>query len=206
MAKSEEDPDKRAIWGLKASVDVNIPGKWHFDNESVKMYSTDYGFAAGGVCNIYLPSNFYFEPGVSLYYDRYSYSDLKTTDTDGNLVDYNPQIHKFGIRIPAVFGYVFSITETMDMAVFTGPEFNIGLIGKVKSKNKTLISETIPENLYGNGMQHRFDLAWKFGVGFPIGSLFVSIDAAVGVTDIMPGNISYRDNRASVSMTYYFNN
>lgn len=202
-ALADDSDDNDAIWGIKASFDINIPGDWHYDGGSVKMYRHDYGFAAGAVCNLYLGSSFYFEPGASLYYDRYAYSDLSVLSQNDTPTDSDAMVHKFGIRLPAVFGYVFTLLNRLDMTVFTGPEFNCGIIGRITARHKEIF-EVLPENIYAKGGQRRFDMAWRFGVGFPMDSFVISVDGAVGMTDLMPGNVSYRDNRASVSVTYYF--
>lgn len=63
--------NNKVLWGLKATVDVEIPGKWRSENSSVTMYKPGAGFTIGGVSNIYLGKNFYFEPGVSFFYSQY---------------------------------------------------------------------------------------------------------------------------------------
>ena len=69
--------DNSVIWGIKASVDAELPSKWHRDGGSVTMYRPGYGFTVGGVSNIYLGKNFYFEPGISLAYSQYRYKILR---------------------------------------------------------------------------------------------------------------------------------
>ena len=44
--------DNPVIWGIKASVDAELPSKWHRDGGGVKMYRPGYGFTVGGVSNI----------------------------------------------------------------------------------------------------------------------------------------------------------
>ena len=45
--------------------------------------------------------------------------------------------------------------------------------------------------------------AWKVGVGFPIDNMMVGVDAAIGMTDLLRTPMSFRENRVSVSFTYY---
>ena len=68
--------DTRPMWGIKATFDFNIPGNWHNDGSSIKMFDHGYGATLGAVCNIYLGHGFYFEPGLSFFYDSYAYNDL----------------------------------------------------------------------------------------------------------------------------------
>ncbi len=202
-AFASEQDEAGVLWGVKASFDLNIPGKWHTPAGSISMYDPGYGFTLGGVCNIDLSKGFYLEPGLSFFYDTYK-ADFITTNADGNVSRLGPTVSKAGIRVPVMVGYWFSIPDRFDLTVFTGPEVSYGFSGKVKLGDDHIV-EDWNDNLYGNeGMQRRFDAAWKVGLGAPINSLFVSIDAAIGITDLIPGAPSCRDNRASVSLTYYF--
>ena len=88
------------------------------------------------------------------------------------------------------------------MTVFTGPELNIALKGRAKVPD--IQDKEIGWDLFSEGGQHRFDLAWKVGVGFPIGNFLVSVDGSIGITDLQSGDVSFRENRASVGLTYYF--
>ena len=201
-AFASDKEEAGVLWGVKASFDVNIPGKWHTAVGSISMYDPGYGFTLGGVCNIDLAKGFYLEPGISFFYDTYK-ADITTTAADGNIVGNGPTVSKAGIRVPVMAGYWFSITDRFDLTVFTGPEVSYGFSGKVKWGDR--IVEDWIVNLYGKaGMQRRLDAAWKVGLGCPINSLLVSIDAAIGITDLIPGAPSCRDNRVSVSLTYYF--
>ena len=95
--------NNRVLWGLKASVDAELPGKWRGNDVSVKMYKPGVGFTIGGVSNIYLGKNFYFEPGVSFFYSQYKYDLIIGGET---LNDYkDPKLYKLGLEIPLVVGY-----------------------------------------------------------------------------------------------------
>lgn len=192
-------------WGVRASFDINIPGKWNVADKSIKMFRPGCGATVGAVCSIPWTNGFYLEPGVSLYYDTYSYDDLIISDVSGSPVETDPGVHKFGVRVPIVLGYDFTIADSFRMTVFTGPEFNCGLVGKVKTKHKDKLGPDFPDDIYsGKNAQHRFDFAWKIGVGFPVSNFQVGVDAEIGVSDLMPGDVSFRENRVNVYLTYYF--
>lgn len=201
-AKAEEG--NTVIWGVKAAFDVNIPGKWHADFGTMDWYKPGCGFTVGGVCNIDLTNGFYLEPGVSLFYDTYV-AKLSVSDDMGHPASADPRVSKFGVRVPVIVGYWIPVGDTFDLAVFTGPEVSYGFSGKVKLK-KEFELEDWDDALYGknDGAQRRCDLAWKVGVGFPIRSFVVSVEGAIGITDLIKGPASCRDNRVSVSATYYF--
>ncbi len=202
-----EEKDTRPMWGVKAGLDFNLPGKWHIGDSRVKMYRQGFGVNVGGLCNIYLGKDFYFEPGISLFYDVYSYYDLVILGDDGtNFSDYsNPYIYKVGFRIPLIFGRSIDFSERFSMSVFTGPELNYAFAGGIKGKNSKRLEET-GVTLFGkgDGCQRRFDCAWKVGIGVPMNEWFLSLDAAFGLTDMLKGGGSFRENRVTLGVTRYF--
>lgn len=197
---AQESEDTAPMWGVRAAFDMNIPGDWHINGSNVKMYNHGYGGTLGTVCNLYLGRGFYLEPGVSLFYDSYSYSDLSVIDATGNISAVDPSLYKFGLRVPVVAGYSFGIGRGT-MSVFTGPELSVALAGKVRLDDN---EEDFDLSLFGPKGQNRFALSWKVGIGVPLGSWFVSIDASLGVTDVYRSEISFREHRVSVGLTKYF--
>lgn len=201
-ASAQQEENTRPMWGVKAAFDINIPGKWHGDAGSIEMYRMGYGGTIGAVYNIYLGRNFYLEPGISLFYDTYSYKDLYMSAENTEIKD--PGIYKAGIRIPIVAGYEFSIANRLDMIVFTGPELNYAFTGDVKIKDNSLIDGTELAMFGKDGYQRRIDCAWKIGAGFPLDMWTVSVEASIGMTDLMKTEVSFRENRVSVGVTRYF--
>lgn len=196
-----DEVDTAPMFGLRAAFDINIPGDWHNSAGSIKMYRQGYGLTLGGVCNLYLGRGFYLEPGVSLFYDSYSYDDIEFMADSGPLRA-DPSLHKFGLRVPVVAGYSFDVSDKFSMSVYTGPELSWAISGRIKVKNKESIGD-IPDSLFGD-FHRRVDCAWKVGLGVPYNSFFIGIDAAIGMTDLLKNpNISFRENRVSVSLTYY---
>lgn len=55
----------------------------------------------------------------------------------------------------------------------------------------------------GKNGQSRFDCAWKIGIGFPWENMMLGLDASIGMTDLLRTPISFRENRVSVTFTYY---
>lgn len=200
-----QESEKAVLWGLKAAVDVELPGKWHGEHATVPMYKAGSGFQIGGVSNIYLGRNFYFEPGVSLFYSQYRYKDLLLTGNDGQWVENDPKIYKWGVEVPLVVGYTFGITEYFSMNVFTGPQLRYAFAGEIVIKDPG-IQEDLKNysDLWGINGQHRFDCSWKIGVGFPINNFNFAIEADLGITDLLKGAMKFRENRLGAALTYYF--
>ncbi len=201
---SQTTDDSRPMWGIKAALDVNLPGKWSAGGDKVDMYRHGFGGAVGAVYNIYLGHDFYIEPGLSLFYDAYSYKKLYVAE---NSQPIDPTIYKSGFRLPVVAGYSFDFTDRYGMSVYTGPELSYVFSGGIRGKYVTPDNEDIGEalNPYAkHGMFRRFDCAWKIGVAFPTDYVTLNIDAAIGITDICKHDISMRENRISIGLAHYF--
>lgn len=201
---ASDDGDRKVIWGVRAALDLNIPGDWHGDGGSVKMYRSGFGATLGAVANISLSQGFYLEPGVSLFYDTYSYDGLTIPDASGNEI-HDPGLYKFGVRVPVVAGYDFRIADKLDMTVYTGPELSCSFVGKVRlnDSQKEIVGDDFDNNLFGKNGQSRFDCAWKIGIGFPWENMMLGLDASIGMTDLLRTPMSFRENRVSVTFTYY---
>ena len=189
------------IWGIKAKIDAELPGKWHGNNNSVKIYNPGIGFTIGGFSNIYLGKNFYFEPGVSFFYSQYKYDLIIEIDALESYKD--PKLYKIGLQVPLVFGYTIDFSDKFSMDIFTGPQFRYAFGGKVIIKDKA-IEEQVKDVLDLWNVQRRFDCAWKVGIGFPIREFTVSLEADFGLTDLLKEGMSFRENRIGLGLTYYF--
>ena len=194
----------RVLWGIKATVDAELPGKWHGDHASFTMYRPGVGFSIGGVSNIWLGKYFYFEPGVSLYYSQYRFIDLIIEEyMKGHESD--PKLYKWGVEVPLTIGYEIGISKKFSMTVFTGPVLRYAFKGDIVIKNKDLIKdfehEFTPWDFAG---QRRFDCEWKVGIGFPVHDFTLSLEADLGITDLQKNDVSFRENRLGLGLTYYF--
>lgn len=197
---SAKSSDKNSYFGLKAGFDINIPGDWHNDGGSIKMFRNGCGFNIGVVYNAWLGKGFYLEPGLSLYYDSYSYYGVFSNE--GIIADKDPRLYKIGIRIPVVAGYEFNITDNLGMTIFSGPELNYSFAGKYVVKNRRFWGDMEDSPFI---TQRRVDCAWKVGVGFPINDFTLSVEGDIGMTDLMKNpDISFRENRCTIGLTYYF--
>ena len=195
--------DNSVIWGIKASVDAELPSKWHREGGGVTMYRPGYGFTIGGVSNVYLGKNFYFEPGISFAYSQYRYKDVVFSDSEGVIWETDPKIYKWSFQIPLVVGYTIDLSDEYSLNVFTGPQVRYAFAGGISFKNKEIAEEADEYVNLWNG-QRRFDLSWKVGVGIPINNFQISLEADLGITDLLKNDMSFRENRVGVGVTYYF--
>jgi len=189
-------------WGIRAAVDMNCPGDWKLGNgDDVKLYRNGFGFMVGGVYNLPLNGNLYFEPGVSLFYDTYCYDDLTVDGAGGQSVEMSPSVKKFGLRVPAVFGYRFFVSDRFGFSVYTGPELSYAFSDKVGLKTESDMEDL--GDLLRQDVR-RFDCAWKVGVGFPIGRWVVGVEGAFGLLDLGKGSVEFHENRVAVCVGYDF--
>lgn len=189
------------LWGVKASFDINTPGKWHVADTSVKAYRTGLGGAIGGVYTHYFNDNIFLEPSLSVFYDTYSHYEVYL---DESMTEKDPSIYKVGLRLPVVVGYTFDITDDFALAVFIGPEINYALAGGTRFKTKAM-ADAVNGKIFGKeGYQNRFNCAWKGGLGFPFSDWRVDFEASLGLTDIAKGDPSFKENRFSISLLRYF--
>lgn len=190
--------------GVRASFDVSIPGNWNIQGGHIKMFKPGCGFSVGCVYYQPLGKGLFLEPGLTLFYDTYSFDDLRITGIDGTIATKDPGVRKAGLRLPVQLGYEFRITEKWRLAVYTGPELSYVFSQNAHVKHRELLDEDFSPDLLGIKEHRRFDCAWKAGIAVPIDFIWVGIDAALGLTDLLPGNVTFRENRVSVNATYYF--
>ena len=195
-------------WGLRAAFDINIPGKiggiadTEAGNLLKERYRQGYGGTIGVVYDHWINGSIFLEPGVSLFYDSYSYKDLIIMEDEAGKGEKDPSLYKLGVRVPVVVGYSYDLMDALPMRVYTGPELSYAFAGDIRFKNRDLVGDW---HLFGkNGEQRRFDVAWKLGLGADFDLATVSVEATLGLTDLCPGKLSFRENRVSVVVTHFF--
>lgn len=198
-----ENGESNPMWGVRATGDVNLPGKVHNNVINDNMFRAGTGGAIGAVCNVFLGKNFYLEPGVSLFYDTYSYKDLMITNSDF-YEERDPLVYKIGLRIPVVVGYSISINDQISIAPFTGPELSYAFVGDIKIHDRDRLDAN-ELSLFGNpGYQRRVECGWKIGLAFFTGMWSFNIDGTIGMTNLMTNGMTFRESRGTVTLTRYF--
>lgn len=208
-AQTEEieiiEKNSNVIWGIKGCLSAELPSKVKVDNTSAKMYMSGFGASLGGMMNVNLGKNFYFEPELLLFYEGYSYDNIQVVAPNSPSVNVGPQIHKLGVRLPLKVGYFINISEKWGLEVFTGPQLSYAFYGNAKSTDEEIKDNYDLMHLYeGKYAQRRFDLGWKIGVGFPVEHFLISLEADFGITNMMKSYGTMRENRLSLGIGYYF--
>lgn len=191
-----------SFWGLRASLDVNVPGKFHTEGGGdIKVYKPGAGLTVGAVYNTTIAStNFYFEPGLSAFYDTYRWDDIRLGPDSKS---FNPRVTKIGVRVPLSVGYRFDLWEKASLLLFTGPELSYGFKGRVSLPKE--LDGTMEKNIFaGSGGQRRFDCAWTVGAGLDFGTYTVALSGAFGLADLQKNDVRFHDNRISLVLGLNF--
>lgn len=199
------ESSKTVVWGIKGNLSAEIPSKWRKSGESEKRFNSGFGASIGGLMNVYLGKNFYFEPELSLFYEGYSYDNIKQVAPNSPSINAGPKIYKLGVRVPIVFGYFINISEKWGLNVFTGPELSYAFYGDAKSENEEVRNDKDLMSVFsGAYAQRRFDAAWKIGIGFPVDHFLISLESDIGITDMLKNSWTMRENRLGLGISYYF--
>lgn len=192
-----ENPDNKPYFGVRFGLDVTSTA-----GETLNVYNNGAGFHIGAIYNIPVVKNFYFEPGLSLFYNTFG-EELISAAGDAPAIR-NASVRNFGFRIPFNFGYRFDFTDEMSVYIYTGPVLNVSMTAKehISSYNNDVPGVTTP--LMGNGFK-RADMQWDFGVGYSYYKLYVQVGGGIGVTKALSTSFeSYRRNTFSITLGYNF--
>lgn len=223
-----DNPDNIAHFGARVSVDISSAAN------GGGFYSNQAGFSVGGIYNIPLFMNLYFEPGLSVFYNTIGANQWDTFTqkvpqldgagqpvvgpggeavTDDVEVPYqiDGSIRNFGFRIPLNVGYHFDFTEDVKVHVFTGPQINLSLVARYHQDAVRVPGVEEPSystSLFGtNGFKH-VDLQWNFGAGVEYQKYYMSLSGAWGITKMKSGTIdlqrNLRRNIFAITLGYNF--
>ncbi|MDE6562543.1 MAG: PorT family protein [Muribaculaceae bacterium] len=200
------NPDNKAYFGLRVAGEVTCPGNLTYGGIGVDAYKNGGGIEFGAIYNLPVVANFYIEPGLKLYYNAYSAN--KDLFEDGG-IDFDElfdslSMRKFGMRVPVMAGYHFDFTDDVKVAVFTGPELEVGFSAKEHMKSGSI---SVSESVYGeDGGLNRVDLSWGFGAGVTYKRLYIGISGTVGMLNMLSDGdgMKFHENRASLTLGYNF--
>lgn len=168
-----DNPDNHSYLGARLGFDI-----MSLRNQS-EIYSNSGGLHMGVVYNMPVWKNLYFEPGVSIFYNR---ANIKAGNTGTYVVSGNQivsgrsngNISNWGFRIPLNIGFHFDITDNVRIAPFTGPVINVNF------SSKTNYEFDNPENPSLN--YNSLDLGWDFGVGVTYQRYYLAVEGTAGLT------------------------
>lgn len=197
--------DNHPYFGVRVGLDVELPGNWWVGDLGLEMYTPGCGIAVGGIYNLPLVANLYFEPGLTLFYNTAG-SDISTIDADMGMVKDIFSKRTLGLRVPLQFGYRFDITERFAVAVFTGPELTVRFDERLHAKTINSTEEyDIDENL--DDSLKRFGLGWKVGGSLAVDRWTVSLSGNIGLLNRIRNavkGVHFRENIFNVSVGYNF--
>lgn len=185
-------------FGAKASFDIILPGDWHSSGSSFSWYKNGIGVSLGGVYNVSFSNGFYLEPGLSIALQSYKVDGVVMVDEGTSSEVYDPKVKEWGFRVPVMVGYDIRVNDIASIPVFTGPEFNYQFAGSYSKKVEGF-------NFSPFDSDRRFECYWKVGAGILAGQNMVSIEAALGLNDLLKTEgTSFRKNRVSIAFTRFF--
>ncbi len=197
-----DNENNHAYFGARIGLDVTSASDGH------GIYSNGAGFHVGAVYNIPLYMNFYFEPGVSIFYNTFGQqvTTAWNEDVPGDVpFTVDGSIRNFGFRVPFNLGFRFDLTDEIGVSLYTGPVLNYSITAK-EHWDKVGGEEIMDGgSLFGyRGFKH-FDLQWDFGVGLSYQKYYLSVGGAVGVTKVFDNPvIDFRRNNFTIALGYNF--
>lgn len=205
-----ESSDNRSYFGARLSLDISCPTDISKSGHSFAAFNNAAGFEIGGIYNIPLWKNLYFEPGLSLYYNTMKLSDAYVNTWVGSAAQLDKaggSVRRFGFRAPLVAGYRFDF-EPVAISVFTGPVISLGLYGRTHvDATGTAVSVSTSASCYADdGICKRVDLGWRFGVGATWGNYVVQVYGTAGMCNMLKNGDGdkYRDNNVAIALGYNF--
>lgn len=193
-------PADRNHWTVSVSYDLSIPGKWKAGDNSFDMFKPGSGVSLGADYLMFFGKNFFFEPGLRLFYDTYKYDDIIIGSPDTNRT-MDPPVKKTGLRIPLTIGYKFDIFKSGSLLLSTGPEPIIGFTARTNFDDNEI--ESFDEDLYKDTYR-RFDLAWDIRAAVIINHFRVDVTGGLGMLDVIKTNVSMHEYRVSIGLGYVF--
>lgn len=192
-----ENPENHAYFGARLGLDITSTAG-AISND----YSNGAGFTLGAIYNIPVVKNFYFEPGLHMFYDTFG-EEIGVGIYEGIPEVANISLRNFGFRIPFNFGYRFDFTDDMSIYLFTGPVLNLNVTAKAHL-NGIDHYEGYSHSIFDNGFK-RTDFQWDFGVGYSYGKMYTQIGGSVGITKVYKTAVeNFRRNNFNISIGYNF--
>lgn len=187
-----DNDNNKVFWGLRLSIDIACPsdlstnGEFGFGSNSMtvsqKILNNGPGFNIGGIVNIPVWKNLYFEPGANIYYHRNGINKNLLSDLDDYYSVTDAKYTEWGLAIPAVFGYRVDFSD-FSLSFFTGPELTLGFSNKMRYKFYDTDSNIELKAKEDSGL-HKAAMGWRFGVGATFSDHYwFSISGAPGITN-----------------------
>lgn len=201
------NPDNKAYFGARLSLDAAIPGDVKTGNVSVDALGNGPGISIGAIYNQPIIANFYVEPGLELYYNAVS---INQNDVD-NVPYAHKSLRKFGLRVPVQLGYHFDFSKNFNLSVFTGPVLDVGLSDDYYLTTKEYQGQDKHSSgsVYHKGGLNRVDCKWRIGIGTTfLKNYYVSLSGDIGMCNMINKaskvNTKMHENGFHLTLGYNF--
>ena len=206
------NPSNHPFWGIRASLDVSCPTNVTYKDEGFKetesLFKNGVGFSVGAIYHLPIVANFYFEPGLSFFYNTWANKDLGELDEEDIDVVKNNSYRQTGLRIPLNFGYHFDFTDDFKVSIFTGPQLQVGLSCDqyFTAKAGNLEYHVAPSMYSGDDGFNRFNASWNVGVGFTYQHVYLGVTSSLEMTNMIRSDEDFtgRMNTVSIALGYNF--
>lgn len=206
------NPSNHPFWGIRASLDVSCPTdvtyKYGGFKQTESVFKNGVGFSVGAIYHLPIVANFYFEPGLSFFYNTWA-NDLGELDKEDRDFIKNNSYRQTGLRIPLNLGYHFDFTDDIiKIFVFTGPQLQVGFSCDqyVTAKVGNLEYHEAPSMYSGSDGFNRFNASWNVGLGFTYENLYLGIIGSLEMTNMIRSDedITGRMNTVGIALGYNF--
>lgn len=196
-------PNNKAYFGLRIGGDITCPGKITSGNVGIDAFKNGGGVEFGGIYNIPVVANFYIEPGVKLFYDKYSMKKEFVELLQDDIIFDGVSIKKFGTIIPVMAGYHFDFTDDVKVSLFTGPELVVGFSAKEYVTGRNYETS---ESVYGeDGGMRRVNVLWGVGAGITCQHFYFGVNGGIGLSNMSTEpDTKFHENRVTFSIGYNF--
>ena len=196
------NPNNHTYVGVRATLDIPCPGDVKVGDHKSEVYKNGVGVSGGFIVNVPLVANLYVEPGLNFYYNANGYK--KTPD---DVLHHS--VRESGMRVPVVLGYHFDFTPDVNLAVFVGPELQVGFSCDdyyTATNNGKHFARNMYSDGYGTNQRNRVSCNLKFGVGFNFcQNYYAGVEGSVGLTNLSAyDGVHYKQNRVGVTLGYNF--
>lgn len=192
----------KPVFGARVAMEVTFPGGAGSD------FNTGAGLTAGGVMKVFLPKNFYFEPGLLFTYSGMNAKNYIKFDDSY----YQGGVRQYGLRLPLNVGYTIDPGRIWTLDVYTGPWINFNLSASQTLDPNFAAPEPVPDktvNLMKHGWK-RVDAMWGFGLSFTFAkSYHIGLSGGIGLSPLAQyGNrdkkVRIHRSVASITLGYNF--
>ena len=200
-----DNPNNKSYVGIRASLDIPCPGDIKYEGIGISSFKNGAGIDLGFIANFPVVANFYIEPGLNFYYNACGLQDNAYNDIDLSLLDH-ASMREWGMRIPVSLGSHFDFTHDVSVAVFTGPELEVGFANDIYLTTKKIsgVEEHLAYSNYSQGLR-RVNCSWTFGVGCNVlRNYYIGVTGAVGMVDLDKSDASWKKDRVSITLGYNF--